>query len=85
MVPRRSKATRRGIREVFEQIRRLGVNINQAVRAVNAAAMPGSGMNMAMSADNLTRMRDEVRAEIRKTETALLAVVRSESHYWARD
>ena len=79
-----SLQTRRDIREVFEQVRRLGVNINQAVRAVNAAAMPGSGMNMAMTADNLTRMRDDVRAEIRKTETALLAVVRAEADYWGR-
>ena len=79
-----SLQTRRGIREVFEQVRRLGVNLNQAVRAVNAAAMPGSGMNMAMTADNLSRMRDEVRTEIRKAETALLAVVRTESDYWGR-
>lgn len=77
-----SLQTRRAIREVYEQVRRLGVNINQAVRAVNAAAMPASGMNLAMAADNLSRMKDEVRTEIRGTEKALLAAVRAESDYW---
>lgn len=77
-----SLQTRRAIREVYEQVRRLGVNINQAVRAVNAAAMPASGMNLAMAADNLSRMKDEVRTQIRGTEKALLSAVRAESDYW---
>jgi len=77
-----SLQTRRGIREVFDQVRRLGVNINQAVRAVNAAAMPESGMNMANAADNLSRMRDDVQTQIRGTEKALLAAVQAEAEYW---
>jgi hypothetical protein len=79
-----SLQTRRGIREVFDQVRRLGLNINQAVRAVNASAMPESGMNMAMAADNLSRMRDDVRAQIRATETTLLAAVQAEAEYWRK-
>lgn len=74
--------TRRAIRQVFDQVRRLGVNINQAVRAVNAAAMPASGMSLALTADNLARMKDEISAEITNTEAALLAAVRAESDYW---
>ena len=77
-----SLQTRRAIREVFDQVRRLGLNINQAVRAVNASAMPESGMNMAMAADNLSRMRDDVREQIRATEKALLAAVQAEAEYW---
>jgi len=77
-----SLQTRRGIREVFDQVRRIGVNINQAVRAVNASAMPESGMNMANAADNLSRMRDDVQSQIRDTEKALLAAVQAEAVYW---
>lgn len=77
-----SLQTRRAVRQVFDQVRRLGVNINQAVRAVNAAAMPASGMSLALAADNLARMKDEVSAEISSTENALLAAVRAESDYW---
>lgn len=77
-----SLQTRRAVRQVFDQVRRLGVNVNQAVRAVNAAAMPASGMSLALAADNLARMKDEVSAEISSTENALLAAVRAESDYW---
>lgn len=77
-----SLETRRTIRQVFDQVRRIGVNINQAVRSVNAAAMPASGMNLANAADNLARMNDDVRVEIKSTERALLAAVRVETEYW---
>lgn len=77
-----SLQTRRQIRAVFDQVRRLGVNINQAVRVVNAAAMPKSGMDLAMAADNLTRMNDEVRTQIKETESVLLAAIKTESDHW---
>lgn len=73
---------RRSVREVYGQIHRVGVNINQAARAVNAAAMPESGMNIAMAADNLSRMREDVITEIHQTGHALLAAMRVETKYW---
>lgn len=64
------------------QLQQIGRNLNQAVRAVNASAMPESGMNQPSTVANLVRMKDEVQSAIDAATAAILAAANGERAYW---
>lgn len=66
------------------QLQQMGRNLNQAVRAVNASAMPESGMNQSLVVADLVRMRGEVLAAIRAATAAILAAANGERAYWTQ-
>lgn len=66
------------------QLQQIGRNLNQAVRAVNASAMPESGMNQAVVVANLVRMRADVQSAIDAATAAILAAANGERAYWTQ-
>lgn len=66
------------------QLQQIGRNLNQAVRAVNASAMPESGMNQSAAIANLVRMKAEVQSAIDAATAAILAAANGERAYWTQ-
>lgn len=46
--------------DAWRQIKRIGINLNQAVHAVNSAVMEGSRLDLAREAARIEQFRDEV-------------------------
>ena len=61
---------------VQEELRRIGVNLNQSTRALNTAVMPGSVLEAEIT--QLEAFRDEIRAHVR----GLKGAFRGNLDYW---
>lgn len=57
------------------QLQQIGRNLNQAVRAVNASAMPESGMDQSTVVAGLVRMQADVQGAIDAATAAILSSV----------
>lgn len=66
------------------QLQQIGRNLNQAVRAVNATAMPDSDLNQRVMVGTLVRMKDEVQIAIDAATAAILAAANGERAYWTQ-
>lgn len=80
-----SRETHLQAAEAIAQIVRIGRNVNQAVRAVNASILPESGLDLRRCTDHLTAMRDDIWQAIDHAEDRLLALARGEQKYWRDD
>lgn len=77
-------ATADAIGSAVYQLQQMGRNLNQAVRAVNATAMPDSDLKQSVMVGTLTRMRDDVERSIDAATAAILAAANGERAYWTQ-
>lgn len=66
----------------INQIVRIGRNVNQAVHAINAAAMPESSFDMERAIGRLVAMHEELKTELRAAEDRLFELAIGEQRYW---
>lgn len=81
---RPSPSTADAIGGAVFQLQQIGRNLNQAVRAVNASAMPESGMNQSLVVADLVRMKAELQSAIDVATAAILAAANGERAYWTQ-
>jgi len=72
--------TSKEISQFVGNLRAIGINLNQAVRALNAAAMQDSGIDIKRYARDVLAMNDGI---YNLTEEVQRAISR-ETHYWTR-
>lgn len=72
---------RQALADAWRQIRRVGLNINQAVHALHAATMKDSRLDLAREAARVAAMRDDVAEQTRAIGHAL----RGDLSYWRDD
>lgn len=72
---------RQALADAWRQIRRVGLNINQAVHALHAATMKDSRLDLAREAARVASMRDDVAEQTRAIGQAL----RGDLSYWRGD
>lgn len=77
-----SPLTQAALGSAINQIVRIGRNVNQAVHAINAAVLPGSGLDIARCAEQLAAMREDIREEVAAAEDKLFALAIGEQRYW---
>lgn len=70
---------RRALVDTWRQIKRVGVNVNQAVHALHAARMEGSRLDLAREAQRVASFRDEIAGHVAEVRQALAA----EGAYWS--
>lgn len=66
----------------INQIVRIGRNVNQAVHAINVAAMPESSFDMERAIGRLLAMREELSDVLRSAEDKLFELAIGEQRYW---
>lgn len=81
---RPSPSTADAIGGAVFQLQQIGRNLNQAVRAVNASAMPESGMNQPVVVAGLVSMKADVQNAIDAATAAILAAANGERAYWTQ-
>jgi hypothetical protein len=67
-----------GLVDAWRQLKRIGINLNQAVHAVNSARMEGSRLELDREAARIEAFRDEIDAQI----LAIRAALKGERAYW---
>lgn len=72
---------RRALVDTWRQIKRVGVNVNQAVHALHAARMEGSRLDLAREAERVASFRDEIARHVTEVRQALAA----EGAYWSAE
>ncbi|MBT2246253.1 mobilization protein [Sphingobium sp. BHU LFT2] len=72
---------RQAIADAWRQIRRVGLNINQAVHALHAAMMKDSRLDLAREAARVAAMRGDVAEQTR----ALGKALKGDLSYWRGD
>lgn len=77
-----SPISKEAIREALGQIVKIGRNVDQAVHAMNAAALPGSRLNSSSIAAQLIGMAGEVRKVCEESRRELLDHLNAEQPYW---
>lgn len=77
-----SPISKEAIREALGQIVKIGRNVDQAVHAMNASAMPGSRLNPSAIASQLVDMAKEVRTVCEESRQELLNHLNAEQPYW---
>lgn len=75
-------ATKRELEKISAQIVRIGRNVNQAVHAMNAAAMPGSALRIDRVAAQLLDMQTTMRDMIVQAERDIIRLVSADVRYW---
>lgn len=73
------------LRKNINELNAIGKNVNQAARAINAAVMPDSGMNLVKEAQALSHLESEIWSKFRETEVRFSAVMAEENRYWRGD
>lgn len=69
---------RHAIVDAWQQLKRIGVNLNQATHALNAARMEGSRLDMRREAARVAEFREEIAGEIAGLKRALAG----DASYW---
>ena len=64
--------------DAWRQIKRIGINLNQAVHAVNSAVMEGSRLDLAHEAARIEQFRDEVAEQ----QAAIGRALDGDLSYW---
>lgn len=77
-----SPVSKQAIREAIGQIVRIGRNVDQAVHAMNAAAMPGSRLDPSTIGAQLVAMAREVGTVCEDSRRELLDHLNAEQPYW---
>ncbi len=72
------QADRAMISQAWRELNRIGINLNQSVRALNAATMVDSGLDLAREAARVAAFQEEVDAQLRALGRALAGDVT----YW---
>lgn len=72
---------RQALADAWRQIRRVGLNINQAVHALHAATMKDSRLDLAREAARVAAMREDVAEQTRAIGQAL----QGDLSYWRGD
>jgi hypothetical protein len=70
---------RQALVDAWRQIKRVGINLNQAVHALHSARMEGSRLDVAREAERVAGFRDEVLGHVAEVRAALAG----EGAYWA--
>ena len=66
------------ISQSWRELNRIGINLNQAVRALNAATMVDSGLDLAREAARVASFQEEIDGQLRALGRALAGDVA----YW---
>ena len=69
---------RRSLVDTWRQLKRIGVNLNQSVRSLNAARMEGSRLDLDREAARVASFRDEIVEQLAKVQKAITG----EGSYW---
>ncbi len=69
---------RNAIVDAWQQLKRIGVNLNQAAHALNAAGMEGSRLDVRREAARVAEFREEIAGEIAGLKRALAG----DASYW---
>lgn len=69
---------RNAIVDAWQQLKRIGVNLNQATHALNAAGMEGSRLDVRREAARVAEFREEIAGEIAGLKRALAG----DASYW---
>ena len=72
------QADRALISQSWRELNRIGINLNQAVRALNAATMVDSGLDLAREAARVASFQEEIDGQLRALGRALAGDV----SYW---
>lgn len=72
------QADRAMISQAWRELNRIGINLNQSVRALNAATMVDSGLDLALEAARVAAFQEEVDAQLGALGRALAGDV----SYW---
>jgi hypothetical protein len=64
--------------DAWRQIKKIGINLNQAVHAVNSAVMAGSRLDLATEAARIEQFREEVSNQL----AAIGAALEGDLAYW---
>lgn len=70
---------RNAIVDAWQQLKRIGVNLNQATHALNAAGMEGSRLDVRREAARVAEFRKEIAGEIAGLKRALAG----DASYWS--
>ncbi len=70
--------TRNALVDAWRQLKRIGVNLNQATHALNAAGMEGSRLDVRREAARVAEFREEIAGEIAGLKRALAG----DANYW---
>jgi len=74
-------AERTAVAQAWRELNRIGINLNQAARALNASVMVDSGLDVAREAARVADFRTEIRGAL----VGLGAALKGDLAYWESD